>query len=414
MKKIFQNKNFLFLFFGQFISVLGDRISTAVFISLSVIIIGSTQSSIHSSLLLATQLAPVFLFGYFFGLLADNFKKKFIMLLADFLRILIIIIILLFQNSLILLYFVVFMIGTLTSLFEPAKKAMIPFIVSSKNLEFLNKIYATMEIIAMMIELGVGAFLLEVISIDKALMINISTYTFSFILIYMIKYKDNINIKKKEKSSYSKKLTLAIHELNEGINYLKRNENLKSILFNLIFFHFFASGFFFSVGNDFGVRTSEGIGLFAGSNVSLVLFIVAFGAMFGIAGKNLLKKYKDSHLTMYLFLAGSIVFTLLGLSSYFLESHYFINLFLFGIIGLIAGIQYVRYLYLIHLNCNKKFMGRIIAIVDLVMAISIISGVILGAFLSELITYKIAFFFIALEYFIAFLLLFKKYKTLDW
>ena len=50
--------------------------STAVFVSLLVMIVGSIETSYQSSLLVTIQLAPIFIFGYFFGLLVDNFKKK--------------------------------------------------------------------------------------------------------------------------------------------------------------------------------------------------------------------------------------------------------------------------------------------------------------------------------------------------
>ena len=58
-----QNKGFFYLLIGQFLSVLGERISTLVFFSIAVSIIGS-DSSFLASALIAVQFIPLFLFGY--------------------------------------------------------------------------------------------------------------------------------------------------------------------------------------------------------------------------------------------------------------------------------------------------------------------------------------------------------------
>jgi len=416
VKSIVSNRNFLLLLIGQFVSVIGDRISSAVFITISVAIINDITTSYQSSLLLGVQFIPLFLFGYFFGLLADNYKKKNLMIIADTGRILIVLLLLFFHESLTLLYLCVFLVGTFTAMFEPSRKSILPFLVPKNKLVFLNKVYALMEILAMVIGLGVGAFLLEIISINEALIFDMSTYIFSLVLILFIRYHDsNEKIEEKTDLMYSKhKLNNFFHELKGGFSYLKKTPNSLYVIINIVFFHFLAAGFFFSAITDFGIRTSGELGLKAGSSVSFALFLVAIGALFSPLVKKMLGNMKESVVSARVFYAGSLILLLAYLSVVLFPKDINILFFLFFFIGIITGLQYIRFLYLIHMNTEKKFMGRVVSIAEITISLTVVLGVVLGSLLNEVYTYKYGFLLVSVIYFLGYLSFKFSKNKIDW
>ncbi len=392
-------RNFTLLSLGQFVSVIGDRISTAVFISIAAFIVGSTETSFRSSLLVAFQIVPFFLFGYFFGYLADKVEKRSILIFADLGRALILIFLFFFHDSLLVLYCVVFSIGLLSSMFEPARKSILPFIVPRKNLVFYNKIYATMEILAMMIGLGVGAFALKYFSLEQAIIFDASTYIFSMLLLLFISYVDNSEKIKlddkgnKTESSFKK----SFNELKQGWLYLKTHDNVKYVIINIIFFHFLGASIFFTTATDFGTRFATSY-TDVGSKVGLSFLFVAIGALLSPLVKSLLKDMKESVLSQRVFLSGSFILFMLFVITTTTKDFFYVVLGLFFFLGILAGLQYIRFTYLIHMNTDKKYMGRVIAVAEITWSFVIVIGILVGSLINELLTFKYGFLACAIVY----------------
>ena len=403
----YEKKNFYFLTLGQFVSLIGDKISLAVFISIAVAIIGTTESTYNSSFLIATLYAPLFLFGYLFGLLADKKKKKELMILSDILRATLILSLLFFNDSLLYLYCCVFLIGVLTSMFEPCKKSIMPFLVPKEKIIFYNKIYASLEIIALLVGFLFGTYLIEAFSLSVALIFDASTYLFSALLLVFIKYtQETITKKKKEKPT-------TLKELKEGIHYIKNSIELKVILIGIVFFHFFASAFFVSSSTDFSIRISQSIGMSPGSSFSFLLFFIATGALVSPVIKKLSQSIRESTLTKFIYLFGSITLFLFVFSLKNFENNYYTALFFHFIIGIFAGLQYIRYIYLIQTNTQKRYLGRVVSVSDLIFALGAILGLGLGAIINETLTYNSGFLITGVIYFIAYLYMVfstRKYK----
>lgn len=399
------NRNFLFLLIGQFVSVIGDRISTIIFLSIIINLVGTVESSYQSTLIVAVQIVPFFLFGYLFGLLADKVPKKQIMIKSDMLRGLLILGMFLFYEQLTILsvYICVFIIGTLSSMFEPSRKAIIPFIVPKEKITMMNKVYATFEIGAMLIGFLVGAFLLEIIDPRDALLIDLGTYLFSMILLMFIKYNDNLqNISIEEETKGIREgLKKYGHELKQGMLYIRKNDNVKYVITNIIVFHFFAVSMFFATVNDYGIRTAHILGIAPASNVSLLLLVVAIGALCSPMYKFFFKNTRDSTLTQIIFFAGGILVIMQGLLVNFVPNFYYLNFILFFLLGIIAGAQYIRFLYIIHLNTEKEVMGRVISIAEITWSLVIVLGIGVGSLLNELYTYEVAFYICGLVYIVA-------------
>ncbi len=387
------NKNFLFLLIGQFLSVIGERISTLVFFSIAVSIIGS-ESSFLASFLIAIQFIPLFLFGYIFGVFADEYNQKRLMIIADFLRALSIIFLILYSDSLIILYFVVFLIGLFTALFEPSKKSMIPFIVKKEDLIKLNKLFALFEIFAIFLGILLGSILLQFFTIKEALSINFITYLISFFLIILINYKPK-NFKKKLRVSILK-------DFKQGLNYLRDNYNTKHIILNITMINFFAAGLNFSSISDYTIKNSNNLD--PGTQIGIFLLTMAIGAMLTPIFNKLIEKknFKDSKIVANIFLMGGLFALFITFLMYMNLINYYFLLGFFFVSGTLVGIIYTRILYLLHLNTNEKFYGRIISINDLVSSSTTILGILIGGLIVEFLSYKVGFLLTGLTFIIGY------------
>ena len=401
-------RNFSLLMLGQFISILGDRISTSVFLTIAAMIVMDSASSMQSSIILAFQISPFLIFGYFFGLMADLVEKRKILIFADFGRAGVLFLLYFFHESLIFLYFCVFLIGFFTSMFEPAKKAILPFIVRKENLVFFNKFFAFIEIFAMLLGLGVGAFLLSKIGIEKALFLDACTYLVSLCLLLFIRYHDEIEILEKNHpkiESFKQGFKRHKVELIEGFTYLKSNENVKYIIINLIFFHFIVVALFAAAMIDYSIRTFDvGIGIliasglgftdmYVGSYTTFLFLFVAVGAMVTPLIKMLLSKLKESVLTVVVFLFGFFIMMIASIMSFIFSVEVFFGWFFLIIffVGIVAGLQYIRFTYLIQMNTEKKYMGRVVAVAEIVWSLALFVGILFGSFFNDLFSYKVGF-----------------------
>jgi MFS family permease len=400
-----ENKSFFYLLIGQFLSVLGERISTLVFFSIAVSIIGS-DSSFLASALIAVQFIPLFLFGYFFGLLADTFNQKYLMLIADLARAFFVFILFLNLESIFLLYLVVFLIGLFSAMFEPSKKSLIPFIIEKTHLIRLNKIFAVVEIFAIFLGLVIGSVLLQYFTVKQALMINVISYFISFIMILFISYDYKKNL-------VSVKSTI-LKELKSGLVYLKNHSNPRHVITNITLVNFLAAGFIYATISDYTIRNAKGLN--PGTELGIFFIIIALGASLTPLFNKIITPdtIKDSKLILFLFLMGGSGSILLGLSMVFFTPHVGFLYSFFFITGIFVGLIYVRILYLLHTHTNEKYYGRVISVNDFVSSITTVIGVLLGGIIVEYFTYSIGFILSGLIFVLGFFyFIFTKHK-LEW
>ncbi len=399
-------RNFSLLTVGQFVSIVGDRISMAVFLSIAVSIVASTQTSYQSSIVIVFQTMPFLLFGYLFGLMADLVEKRKVLIFADIGRALILLALFFYHESLLFLYFCVFGLGCLTAMFDPAKKSILPFLVRRDQLIFFNKFFAVIEILAMMIGLGFGAFLLSNIGIEKALLLDASTYIFSMCMLFFLSYRDESEVLKKERrENLGEMANRHVRELKEGWNYLKKNDNVKVVILNLVFLNFLAVAVLSSSVIDFSIRSFDfgkdfliGQGfafenLLVGSHTTFLFLFIAIGALTSPLWKYIFRRVKESTLSIGVFTFGALVVFVIVALSFILPLNAFYPIFIVGMLlmGAIVGMQYIRVVYLVQMNTDKEFMGRIVSVIDIVWSLSTFVGILSGAFISEIFTYKAGF-----------------------
>jgi MFS family permease len=337
---------------------------------------------------------------------ADEYNQKKIMIFADLARALSILLLIYFSDSLLLLYLAVFLIGLFTALFEPSKKSMIPFIVKRKHLIPLNKILALFEIFAIFLGILIGSVLLEFFTTSQALTINLITYLISFVLIVLINYKPKKVIKEKKEST--------LKDFKKGLLYLKENLNAKHVILNITMINFFAAGLNFSSISDYTIRNPTNLD--PGSQIGVFLLTMAIGAMLTPIFNKLIEKrnFKDSVIISNIFLIGGFSTLLITTLMYLDLINYYFLLAFFFISGILVGIIYTRILYLLHLNTNEHFYGRVISINDLVSSSTTILGILIGGVLVEFLTYKVGFLLTGLTFIIGYFYFKAVDKKINW
>jgi MFS family permease len=83
VRPLWRNRDFVLLWSGQTVSVLGTNIST---LALPLLILALTQSPAQAGLLSATRLIPYLFFSLFAGVFIDRWNRKTVMIVCDLLR----------------------------------------------------------------------------------------------------------------------------------------------------------------------------------------------------------------------------------------------------------------------------------------------------------------------------------------
>ena len=424
----FSKRNFSLLISGQFISLIGDRILIAMYLSIVAIIVNSANSW-TSNLLIIIQFLPLLLLGFYFGSLADVYNRKLLLVFSESIRVFSIIILFLFQNNLYLVYFSVVLLGFGYAIFEPARKSILPFLVPQKKLISLNKLYSSLELLAFMVGLFVASIILQFVSINIALIIVIITYFISIISLLNIRYNHTLikeELSKEEEEKIAKTTLVSsdttnieiinshISRIKKGILYVKENSKLRSI-FIVVLVHLIACCMFFATLNDFVIKTTLN-SIDVGSIVSLYLFIVALGALSAYPLLHVFRNIKDGKLTILSLGFGTLLLLLFAFNIEFklYELYASISWILLYLIGIIVGIQYLRFMYLLQIYSKKEFLGRVMSVFEFITSVSIMVGIGVGMILSELLGFEFVFFLIVLVYGFGFIYFFIRRTFLTW
>lgn len=185
--EVLKNKNFFFLWLGQIISQFGDRLNQMALIAL--IYTHAPGSTFALAKVLSFTIIPVFIIGPIAGVYVDRWNRKYLMIACDILRGLLV---LLFPLLLIdikimpLLYFVIFLVFSITRFFLPAKLSIIPDLVSQDKLLMANSLTTTTGMIAAVIGFALGGIIVEAVGVKGGFYIDALTYFVSALCIFFV------------------------------------------------------------------------------------------------------------------------------------------------------------------------------------------------------------------------------------
>ena len=135
---VLRNRRFLALWIAQVVTQVG---SNMVLFGLTVEVFALTGRATSVSLLILSFLVPAVIFGAIAGVVVDLLDRRLILVTTNALRAVAFVVLLLVGNDLVLIYLMTIVISTLTTFFGPAEAAMIPVVVSRRQLLPANSLH---------------------------------------------------------------------------------------------------------------------------------------------------------------------------------------------------------------------------------------------------------------------------------
>ena len=280
--KVLRNRNFLFLWLGQIISQLGDRLSQMALIGL--VYMRAPGSTMQIAKVLSFTIIPVFLVGPIAGVYVDRWDRRRTMFICDLIRALLVLIIPLFlfySKKLYLIYLIIFLAFSVGRFFVPAKLSIIPEIVDKKDLLIANSLVNTTGMIAAVLGFGISGIIVERWGAEKGFYLDALSFFISGSLIFLIRTKKHVSINIRE---FGREIVEVIRksvfeEIKDGVIYFIKEKGIRLTAW-IMFALFSALGSVYVISivfiqNALNSATKDlgliimflGIGLFAGSLV---------------------------------------------------------------------------------------------------------------------------------------------------
>lgn len=182
-----RNPDFFKLWAGQFVSVIGDKINQ---IALAVLVYASTGSMLQMGIMLGVSALPAVLFGVFAGVYVDRWDRRRTMVGTDVVRAALVLSIpVVVTWGVPYVYGIAFIVSTVSLLFEPAKRALIPDLVSQNDLMAANSLDMASTAVAELAGLAFGGLLVAVLDTRLAFAIDAATFVISAIAILAISHR---------------------------------------------------------------------------------------------------------------------------------------------------------------------------------------------------------------------------------
>jgi MFS family permease len=220
------NRSFRQVWLGQVVSQMGDWFDT---IALYTIILNLTGSGRAVGLLLVARFVPSFLVGSLSGVVADRFNRRSIMIISDLLRAVVVLGFLFVRRAdqLWIIYFLTVLQLALSTFFEPAKTAIIPSIVSDRELVAANAISSVTWSAMLTIGAAIGGVVTGWFGTDVAFILDAMTYLLSAALIASVRIPKR---PPREKSKLTLGRALGITQTIEGARYVKDRPRVLALL----------------------------------------------------------------------------------------------------------------------------------------------------------------------------------------
>ncbi|MCM8780772.1 MAG: MFS transporter [Candidatus Omnitrophica bacterium] len=379
--EVLKNRNFFFLWLGQLISQLGDRLDQMALIGF--IYSRAPGSTLQIAKALSFTILPIFLIGPIAGVYVDRWDRRRTMYICDFLRAGLVVSIPLFlfyTKNLLPIYFIIFTVFCIGRFFVPAKLAIIPDLVDKEDLLIANSLVHTTGMIAAILGFGISGLVVEWVGPRSGFYLDALSFLISGILIFLITKK---SFSPKRLSQVSKEIVEVIRksilqEVKEGIFYFVRKKDIRFtvwVIFILwsalgavyVVFIAFVQKTLHSATKDLGfLITFLGLGLFLGS-----LTYGRFGQRFS--------HYKIIFLSLVL--SGTMLITFaLTLSRYAFFSVAALLSFILG--ALISPIM-IAINTIVHKASDNQMRGKIFSYLEIVMHFGFLLFMFISSFLAD-------------------------------
>jgi len=279
LKPLLLQRSFGALWWGQLISILGERLTYLALVGMLAEHTGAfsdrSKSSILLTLLANVMLAPVLLFSPFAGAWIDRWNLQRTLVLSDLARsILVVLIPVLYAATGHTgpMFALVFLMFTCNVLFLPAKSAITPDLVPPRQLMAANALLAGAGIAATAIGALAGGWVVDHWGWQSALWINGGTYLVSVVALMVIEYRPHLHPHVEGPT-----MRRYLSEVGEGWSLVRRNPVVGVALLALAAV-WIGGGFMHVAGNQHIQRAASAPGM---ERVGILMAVLGLGAGLG-------------------------------------------------------------------------------------------------------------------------------------
>ena len=379
---VLRNRNFFFLWLGQIISQLGDRLGFMALIGFAYS--ANTKASAYAIFkVFLFTIIPVFLIGPVAGAYVDRWDRRRTMYACDLLRAFFVLLIpfFLFHARIFpLAYFFVFLVFCLARLFLPAKMAIVPDLVNAQDLLIANSLINITGMIAFVVGSGISGVLVQWIGAERGFYLDALSFLFSAALIFLITTKvsglADIRIISGDIVEVIRKSI--VQEIKEGLVYFLRNKDIRltaGVLFMLAScLGILSVASIVFVQNTLGSATKDlgllimflGLGLFLGSLI------------YGRFGQRI-SHYKVIFTSLILSGIMLVVFSV-TISKY---QSFRVAALLSLALGILVAPIMIASNTIIHKVSDNEMMGKIFSSLEIVMHLGFLLFMFISSFLAD-------------------------------
>ncbi|MBF2006754.1 MAG: MFS transporter [Chlorogloeopsis fritschii C42_A2020_084] len=240
-------RNFLLLYIGETVSLLGDQF---YIVALPWLTIQLTNSGITLGTVLMSAAIPRAVLMLFGGVVSDRFSPRLVMLVSNALRGLLVVlfatILALKMTQLWHIYFFAAGFGIFDGFFIPASKSIIPSLVSKEQLIASNTLSQGTSQLILLIGPALGGLLIATAGIEVAFVIDGITFAITTITLLLMKgttaKATALNGELNQNSTSTKKTMNLIAGMREGFYYAWHNQPLRIFLLVMVILNFLFIG----------------------------------------------------------------------------------------------------------------------------------------------------------------------------
>lgn len=391
---LFAAPGFLRLWVAQVVSSFGDWIGLLATIEVARRI-GGDQPGSAIALVVTARVLPGFFLASAGGIIVDRFNRKRLLVICDIVRASVLLTIP-FIDRVWLLVLASLALELATSLWSPAKEAIVPNIVPARHLTAANSLglvaaYGTFPLgagaFALMAKLGELIGWTDIGQVEMSLVLDSATFLFAAAIIATLPLSPHITAAHRKRDTGRRiDWRQGFRELREAWDFIALNPQVRAVLVGLGT-GMIGGGMLVPLG---AVFNDEVLG--AGSaGFSSILVAMGLGVGGGVALVTLLQSAAN-YLGRQSALAAEgrarlFVFSvfLAGASLMFAASVSITLLVLAGVLllGLAAGSVYVTGLTLLHENVEEVLRGRVFAAMYTLVRFCLLISMAAGGFLSD-------------------------------
>lgn len=187
-RQLLRNRNFLLLLLAQITSRLGDVFYN---VAVMVTVFQRTGSALQTAGVMVATTLPSFLLGPFAGVWVDRYPRKRVMLAMDLLRagLLALLLAMVLRADLNVwgVYGIVAGLSAAATLFEPARLALLPSLVSRKELVHANSLVMSTNQAVYAIGYALGGVLILTIGFEAMIVLDLGSFLLAALVVALLR-----------------------------------------------------------------------------------------------------------------------------------------------------------------------------------------------------------------------------------